>query len=169
PQDLVGLVRTAAEQLDPLLQQKALRLVVCGAEEPKVVSCDGGRILQVLQNLLSNAIKFSPHGKTITISLSHQMPDDYPVVSMYGSLVAVTVCDEGIGIPEGELHTIFHKFVQSSKTKSGAGGTGLGLAICREIIHAHGGDILARNNPGGGTSMTFSLPKEAVPVMMQEE
>lgn len=70
--------------------------------------------------------------------------------------------DEGVGIPESELDAVFEKFVQSSKTKSGAGGTGLGLAICREIVTAHGGRIFARNNPAGGADLVVELPREPV-------
>ena len=51
--------------------------------------------------------------------------------------IAVTVADEGVGIPEDELELVFDKFAQSSKTKTGGGGTGLGLAISQEIIKGH--------------------------------
>lgn len=72
----------------------------------------------------------------------------------------VIVKDRGIGIPENELTSIFDKFTQSSKTKTGAGGTGLGLAICKEIIKAHHGKIWAENNPEGGAMFSFLLPYE---------
>jgi hypothetical protein len=75
--------------------------------------------------------------------------------------VEIVVSDEGVGIPEGELEAVFDKFVQSSKTRSGAGGTGLGLAICREIVAAHGGEIFARNNAAGGTDVVVRLPAAA--------
>jgi two-component system sensor histidine kinase ChiS len=70
----------------------------------------------------------------------------------------VTIEDEGVGIPEEELDSIFDKFAQSSKTRSKAGGTGLGLAICQEIVTAHGGKIWAENNDKGGARFCFSLP-----------
>ncbi|MDA0189484.1 MAG: ATP-binding protein, partial [Proteobacteria bacterium] len=73
----------------------------------------------------------------------------------------VRVTDTGVGIPPDELESIFDKFVQSSKTKSGAGGTGLGLAICREIVSAHHGSIEACNNPAGGACFTLRLPLAA--------
>ena len=47
--------------------------------------------------------------------------------------------DEGLGIPADEQEFIFDKFIQSSKTKTGAGGTGLGLSICKEIVEDHDG------------------------------
>jgi len=72
--------------------------------------------------------------------------------------ITLAVVDEGIGIPVDELDAVFDKFVQSSKTKSGAGGTGLGLAICKEIMDHHHGKIWAENNAKGGATFNFSLP-----------
>jgi signal transduction histidine kinase len=72
--------------------------------------------------------------------------------------IQLRVDDEGVGIPAAELEAVFDKFVQSSKTRSGAGGTGLGLAICRQIVMAHGGSIVASNLPHGGTRFEVVLP-----------
>ena len=69
------------------------------------------------------------------------------------------VSDEGPGIPETELQTVFDKFIQSSKTKTGAGGTGLGLAICKEIISSHGGTIWAENAKPSGAVFCFVFPQ----------
>jgi len=103
--------------------------------------------MQVVRNLLSNAVKFSPEGGTIELRM------------FYGErTVVVCVSDQGIGIPEEELTTVFDKFVQSSKTKTGAGGTGLGLSICREIMTAHKGRIWAENRPEGGTVFSVEFP-----------
>ena len=74
--------------------------------------------------------------------------------------VTLSVADQGVGIPEEELESVFDKFIQSSKTKSGAGGTGLGLAISREIIGAHGGQIMAKNNESGGAEFIVTLPRQ---------
>jgi len=68
------------------------------------------------------------------------------------------VKDEGLGIPADEQEFIFDKFIQSSKTKTGAGGTGLGLSICKEIVEDHDGKIWAENNPDGGATFSFMLP-----------
>jgi signal transduction histidine kinase len=102
---------------------------------------------QVMRNLLSNAIKFSPEGSTISL-----------LASVSGEQLTLEIRDQGIGIPPEELDNIFDEFIQSSKTKTGAGGTGLGLAICRQIINHHGGTISARNNPDVGASLSFTLP-----------
>ncbi|MEQ9116538.1 MAG: hybrid sensor histidine kinase/response regulator [Rickettsiales bacterium] len=108
---------------------------------------DSERIVQVLRNLLGNAIKFTPTGK-VKIFLQKQ-----------GENLEVIFRDEGLGVPDDELESIFSSFVQSSRTKNKAGGTGLGLAICKEIIESHKGRIWAVNNHGGGSSFHFLLPK----------
>jgi signal transduction histidine kinase len=72
--------------------------------------------------------------------------------------ILIKVIDQGIGIPENERMSVFKKFVQSSKTNTGAGGIGLGLAICKEIIKAHKGKIWVENNPEGGSTFSFVLP-----------
>jgi len=72
--------------------------------------------------------------------------------------VHIAVADTGPGIPEEELDRIFEKFVQSSRTKTGAGGTGLGLAISRKIVEDHGGRLWAENSPDGGATIHCLLP-----------
>jgi signal transduction histidine kinase len=56
------------------------------------------------------------------------------------------------------LEAVFDKFIQSTRTKTGAGGTGLGLAICREIVQGHGGRIWCENRPGRGAVFRMLLP-----------
>lgn len=73
-------------------------------------------------------------------------------------MLLLRVSDRGIGIPPDELKAIFDKFIQSSKTNSGAGGTGLGLAICRGIVEAHGGTIYAEGRNGGGATFVAAFP-----------
>ena len=105
-------------------------------------------------NLLSNAIKISRAGDKIGIEVFEERP------ASGGPKLCCKVTDNGPGIPDGELTAIFDKFVQSSKTKTGAGGTGLGLAICQKIIQAHGGSIWAENAKPKGAVFTFVIPKE---------
>jgi len=68
------------------------------------------------------------------------------------------VSDEGVGIPPDELNSVFDKFVQSSRTRTGAGGTGLGLAIAHEIVKSHRGTLRIAPRAEGGTCAEISLP-----------
>lgn len=165
--DVLPCLREAAAEFEPLLASRGLRLLI---EPPPCASeaiCDPARLGQVFRNLLANAIKFSPEHGRIAVSLS---PGSLPAGRRSNDAAAVpalriVVSDEGIGIPPDELEAIFDKFVQSSKTKSGAGGTGLGLAICREIMAAHRGTIEACNNPAGGASFIVQLPLSVPPFL----
>jgi len=121
--------------------------------------CDPMRIGQVLRNLLSNAIRFTPGEGAVRVVIESTVIGEAPG-GMPG--VRMVVADNGVGIPDGELETVFDKFVQSSKTRSGAGGTGLGLAICREIVGQHRGSIRAEATPGGGATIVMLLPREPI-------
>lgn len=154
--DLRAIVHTVSTELWPLMQNKKLTLDIIESPKVKTIAeVDKFKISQVLLNLLSNAIKFSPERSTITINFApvlwHGDAGDTPAIS-------VMVIDEGIGIPPGEEGTVFDKFIQSSKTKTGAGGTGLGLAICKEIINAHQGVIFAEENVEKGATLVFQIP-----------
>ncbi len=150
------------EQMRPLASQSGVELLFKVSAADMQLEMDAARIMQVVQNLVGNAIRFSPKGGVVTISLSEadlaagrRRGDKAKVAGL-----ALVIADSGPGIPENELEAIFEKFVQSSKTKTGAGGTGLGLAIAREIVYLHQGDISARNRADGGAEFTFLLPRQ---------
>lgn len=154
--DLQDVISTITSEFAPAFKEKRLKVEVLPLPPNPTAVCDTFRITQVLRNLVSNAVKFTEPDKSITVSVEDR------VISVEGFEmpgVAVSVADEGIGVPEGELEFIFSKFAQSSKTDTGSGGTGLGLAICKEIVTAHGGSIEARNNPTGGATFTFAIPR----------
>jgi signal transduction histidine kinase len=136
--------------------EKALSINTEITAESTISVFDKQRLFQVLVNIISNAIKFSEKGKTIQIQLlDGQMTNG-------NKALCLRVTDEGPGIPESELGTVFDKFSQSSTTKTGAGGTGLGLAICQEIVEAHGGEIWAENEKTGGAVFCFSIPQLSI-------
>lgn len=111
---------------------------------------DPDRLQQVLTNLLSNAIKFSPAESTITVAIESGETG-----------VSLSVSDEGRGIPEDKLETIFDRFQQVDASDSRQkGGTGLGLAICRTIVEQHGGRIWAERNMERGATFRMFLPAD---------
>jgi len=147
PADLGILVKSVTNELDSLLSDQNLSIRHEVSKFDVEVTLDADKIKQVLRNLLNNAVKFSPEGGIIDVAICR-----------VGSSVRVSVCDQGPGIPQDELEVVFDKFIQSSKTKTGAGGTGLGLAICHEIVTAHNGRIWAENRPEGGAVFSFEIP-----------
>lgn len=162
--DLRGIVHSVLAEMEVLIEQRRL-CVECQYETNDLLAwCDALRIGQVVRNLLSNAIKFTPLGKRIRIHVcDFAAPIGHvPTETDRMSALQISVVDEGLGIPEAELESIFDKFVQSSQTKNGAGGTGLGLSITREIITQHGGHITAHNCPEGGAVFTFHLPRQPI-------
>lgn len=109
---------------------------------------DPDKIDQVLANLLENAVR---HGDgTVTIDIA---PSSSPREHR-STGTAVTVSDEGPGIPEESMSRVFTRFWRGSKR----GGTGLGLYIVKGIVEAHGGTIAVGRAPGGGAEFRFILP-----------
>ncbi len=145
--DLNVIVVNVVSEFNSLTEERRLTVHTILPDSSTYVCFDQVKIMQVLRNLLSNAVKFSPDESSIELAL-HKGEQG----------VLVTVRDQGVGIPEEELAAVFDKFIQSSKTKTGAGGTGLGLAICREIMTAHTGRIWVENRPEGGAAFVFELP-----------
>ena len=158
--DILFLIKKIISDMEPNWKEKNLKIIIADASISTEVFCDGFKIEQVMTNLLKNAIQFTPENKKINISfeydeLTNGKPlNDNPVKSA----LKISVEDEGIGIPEDEVESIFDKFIQSSKTKTGAGGTGLGLSICKEIVEDHGGKIWAELNTQGGAVFKILIP-----------
>ena len=114
------------------------------------VMADRRRIVQVLSNLLSNAARHSHDNTHIGVKAEVQ-----------GVHIALSVVDEGQGLPEDRLSTLFQRFSGSAGDQDSASVVdfGLGLAICRGIVEAHGGRIWADSpGPGLGLTFTFTLP-----------
>ncbi len=156
--DLRQPVNTVLTELSNLLEGKSIRVIAVEPEEPPIAEFDMGKIIQVIYNLVSNAIKFTPENGTITISYKKgQLPSCNYEDDMVEA-ISLSIKDNGIGVPENEFEAVFDKFIQSSKTHTGAGGTGLGLAISKEIILEHNGKIWCENNETKGACFTFMLP-----------
>jgi len=163
-ENIQGLVESSVAEFQSPLTEQGITVEIEKPAFTTSVECDAYKIEQVMRNLISNAIKFSPPHKQISVSFTQtqvsagrRATDDVQTPG-----IQVSVKDQGVGIPDDELESIFDKFIQSSKTKTGAGGTGLGLAICFEIIKFHQGSIWAENNPRGGTIISFKLPYQHV-------
>ena len=111
-----------------------------------VVDVDPVRIREVISNLIANAIRYTPIDGRIAIAVEARSDD-----------VAVIVSDTGSGIAPDQLRRLFDRFYKGAESR----GSGLGLAIAKGIVTAHGGEITATSTLGEGTSIRFTLPREA--------
>ncbi|HEY8407343.1 MAG TPA: HAMP domain-containing protein [Gaiellaceae bacterium] len=147
----------------PLTEEKGLELAVeiHGAAVPPTIVTDEQRLQQVLKNLISNAVKFTDEGGvTMRIEAAPESTQfATPSLANADTVLAFSVIDSGIGIPEDKLRVIFESFQQADGTTSRKyGGTGLGLSISREIARLLGGEIRVQSEPGRGSTFTLYLP-----------
>jgi len=131
-----------------LAQAKSMELVLEMPPELPVLWMDPDRISQVINNLVMNAIKFSnPHTRIIL-----------KVVCLEGA-VAISVSDQGQGIPASELPQLFAFFSKTTvRPTGGESSSGLGLAIAKRMVEAHHGMIWVESQIGKGSTFTFTLP-----------
>ena len=143
----MAIIKTGIEDVAGSAMEKNIQIRVNSPVDKLPLFCDQEQLNQVMRNLLGNALKFSTKDSEIGVA-----------ITLVEEKVNIAISDSGVGIPEDELEQVFSKFVQSSKTNSGAGGTGLGLAICKEFILLHKGYICAKNNNNGGATVMIELP-----------
>ena len=148
PTALAALVEAARSTFLSGWTRHAVRVELPDGLPP--VMADRERIAQVIGNLLSNAARLSPESSPIAIE-----------AALEGAHVAVSVRDEGRGVPPEMLGRLFSKHVALTAGDAGArtGSSGLGLAICKGLVEAHGGRIRAESaGLGRGARFTFTLP-----------
>jgi signal transduction histidine kinase len=150
--DLQRLLTTLESSFSVLAKQRDIVFSVDHSPGlPTKVYWDEDRINEVLGNLISNAFKFTPRGGKVALS-----------VAAVDNKVVTTVSDTGAGISPEQLPHIFDKFFMGdNQAQAATKGTGLGLAIAREIVEAHGGDIVVESRVAEGTTFVVTLPVEA--------
>jgi signal transduction histidine kinase/HAMP domain-containing protein/CheY-like chemotaxis protein len=162
PVALSDIVEDAERAFRQVAEEKSLHFAVDvdPALPPSFVS-DEQRLGQILKNLLSNAFKFT-HAGEVTLSIRPAAPDrSFSNETLRGAdgVIAFSVSDTGVGIPDDKLNLIFEAFQQADGTTSRKyGGTGLGLSISREIARLLGGEIWVESKLGSGSRFTLFLP-----------
>jgi signal transduction histidine kinase len=145
PCEIGQIARKAAERFAPVMQDRHLHCDV--PPDPVVVNCDEDVIRRVLENLISNAIKFTPTDGTIRVTVESGDRD-----------AAISVSDNGPGIPPEQYKHIFEKFGQTDGGAKQQHSTGIGLAFCRLAVEAHLGKIGVESQPGKGSTFFFTIP-----------
>ncbi len=144
---LADLISDTLESFSELASRQSIQLEGSVEADIDPVFMDTQRIGRVFNNLISNALRHTPVGGQIEVRARRA-----------GSGVEVIVCDSGEGIRAEDIPNIFESFYRGEKSRSRAtGGAGLGLAIARGIVHAHGGEIHVKSQPGD-TRFIFTLP-----------
>jgi len=144
--DLVALLDEVAAQMGDRLKENDLRLKIERSGTLGWIVADPQRLKQILLKLLSNAANYAPEGSVIRLKGSREH-----------DTAIFTVTDDGPGIPEDLLATVFDRF----ETHEGDGrghGAGLGLSIVESFVNLHQGDVSIESRPGEGTTVTCRIP-----------
>ncbi len=147
PEEPGQLLQASAERVHQMFNGKRLVFDLISDQPLRMVAVDSRRLGQVLDNLLVNAATYTEPGGQIILSTRAAANDR----------VELSIKDNGVGIPVEYLPHVFDKFFRIPGQSRGHG-TGLGLAIVREIVTAHGGEIVCESEPGTGTTFRLFLP-----------
>jgi len=140
--DLVGVAQQVVELANVAARARQIEVVLTG-EPAVVISCDPGKVHQILQNLIANALDAARSRVEVDLRA-----DDAAAI--------LRVRDDGPGIPEGVLPRIYEPFFSTKEH-----GTGMGLSITYSLVSLHGGSIEVQNQ--GGAEFTVRLPAEPPP------
>lgn len=145
--DLTETCEVTAERWRPIADAKSVQIQVESSGSPRVHG-DADDLDLIWNNLIDNAIRYSPRGGDVRIRVASD-----------NGHARVDVQDQGPGIGNDELHTIFDRFRRADASRSReTGGYGLGLAIAKAMTEAYGGSITAENNSDRGSTFSIRLP-----------
>jgi signal transduction histidine kinase/CheY-like chemotaxis protein len=148
PTNLAEVVRSAIDSMSPAAEAKSIAIQVVLDPRADPIMGDSHRLQQAVWNLLSNAIKFTPKGGKVQVRLER-----------INSHLEVVVADNGQGIDQRALESVFDRFWQATSPNSGDRGMGLGLSIVKHIVSLHGGTVTAHSDGlGKGSVFIIRLP-----------
>lgn len=157
PVNLCDVIDRVVELLEPSLTRAGATVETRCEEDPlPEILADAGQLQQVFLNLLMNARRAleSTGGGEVLIEV--EVAGGFPREGRpLRQAIRIELRDNGPGIHPADLHYVFAPFFSRS------GGSGLGLALAKQIVHAHGGTIEARSEPGSGATFTILLPVES--------
>lgn len=136
------------EKYEPLMREKGMKSDISLPDEPFApIMLDADKIAQLLSILLDNALSYVPAGGKISLSLKKEP-----------GAAAISVTDNGPGIPDSEKESVFQRFYRSDNSRNDKQHFGLGLCIAREIALLHRGSLTVSDAPEGGAVFTLRLP-----------
>lgn len=143
--DIISDIRELVWSVDHLVGGGRVRFE--SNEETLIIYADRDRLDRMLLNLISNSLQNAPRNGLVTVS----------AVSAAGRVV-ISVSDDGPGISGEVLQTAWGRYRAAGARAGASGGAGLGLSIVQSIARRHGGSAVLESRPGGGTTVTVSLP-----------
>jgi len=150
--DIISLIENITMSVADYIENKGLSLIFDTDIEEKVIACDPEKIERIILNLLSNAVKFTPNSGNIMVNIEDGIEN-----------ICIRVKDNGRGIPEEKLNSIFERFVQVDKSFTrDHEGSGIGLSIVKALVELHGGTISVIGNEGYGAEFIISIPCKLV-------
>jgi two-component system OmpR family sensor kinase len=146
--DLYGLVDAVVNDARYEAQIPGVDIVLQASSDVEYTVKGNAELMRrAIDNIVRNALRFSSHGQQVTVTLTR-----------VDSLFQIQVSDQGPGVEESKLSSIFDPFVRVKSAMSGKG-YGLGLAITRKVVLAHGGQVDAHNGEQGGLVITLRVPR----------
>ncbi len=147
--DLPAFVKAVTYCFGSFAVQKQINFKVVVQDDPKLCFFDKDKLEKILSNLISNAFKFTSEGKQIVV-----------LVEMENETAIFSIVDEGMGIPQSQLPTLFERFAKSVSSELQSG-SGIGLALTKELVELHKGKIEVESEEGKGTTFRVTLPTGA--------
>ncbi|MBE9105460.1 PAS domain S-box protein [Nostoc cf. edaphicum LEGE 07299] len=146
PVQLLSVVEAAIADLEPLLAQNQAKFTNLVSADLPLVNADPTQLWRVFSNLIVNALKHNPPELLLTINATRQ--DD---------MIYCTVSDNGVGISQQQSDRLFDLYFRGASIGNSVS-LGLGLYLCKQIIHAHGGEIGVNSELDAGATFWFTLP-----------
>lgn len=146
--NIVSIVEGISLSVASYAESKGIKLVFDTDVEEKMTACDPDKIERIILNIISNSIKFTGEGGEILVNIKDQNEG-----------IIISIKDNGIGIPEEKLDSIFERFNQVDKSLSrNKEGTGIGLSLVKSLVEMHKGKIKAKSKLGEGSEFIIYLP-----------
>ena len=154
------IISACIHSLEPAASLKHISLTMVNKIGKTQIMGNKSALSRIFNNLITNAVKFTPKGGQVSVTLKLQ--DD-------GSL-AISVMDNGIGIPQNKIHDLFTRYSRVSRRgTAGEKSTGLGLAIAKELVQHHNGTITVKSREGKGSIFKVSFPTHRISLFRDDK